>query len=134
MLPVRRSPVEEILVVVFQLFFEILLQFFGSVPINFSFGSGRFERGCGWFLLHATIGGFLGFVSAMIAPTLFLPYVALRIANLIVSPLLAGGIAYLFASWAKSRGHSNHDPASNFWHGVLFAFMFGAARFAFAHH
>jgi hypothetical protein len=118
---------------VFQIFFEVLLQFFGSVPINFSTRSERFDRGCGWFLLHAVIGGFLGFLSALIAPKLLLPYAALRIANLLVAPLVAGGIAYSFARWAKSRGNA-YDPESHFWHGVLFAFMFGAARFAFANH
>lgn len=124
---------EEILVVVFQIFFEVILQFFGSVPIDFSTRSDRFDRGCGWFVLHAAIGGLLGFVSTLLAPQLLLPHAALRIANLLVAPLLAGGIAYLFARWAKSRGNA-YDPIAHFWHGVLFAFMFGAARFAFAHH
>lgn len=124
---------EEILVVVFQIFFEVLLQFFGSVPLNFSTRSDRLDRGCGWVLLHGAVGGLLGFVSAFLVPKLLLPHATLRIANLIVAPLLAGGIAYLFASWAKSRGN-DYDPLSHFKHGVLFAFMFGAARLAFAHH
>jgi len=128
-----RSPVEEILVVLFQIFFEFLLQFFGSVPINFSFGSARAERRWGWLLLHAVVGGLLGALSTLLVPNLVLPYAALRIANLIVAPVLAGGIAYLFARWAKSRGHA-FDPVAHFWHGVLFAFLFGAARFAFAQH
>jgi hypothetical protein len=55
------------------------------------------------------------------------------VANLILAPFLAGGISWLFAVWAKSRGN-NFDPKSHFWHGVAFSFMFGAARFAFGTH
>lgn len=122
---------EELLAVLFQIFFEVVLQAFGSVPINFTTRSEKLDRGCGWVLLHGGAGGLLGYLSTLVAPKLLLPYTALRIGNLLVAPLLAGGIAYLFARWARSRGN-NYDPTDHFWHGVLFAFMFGAARFAFA--
>ncbi len=124
---------EEVLVVVLQVFFEVVIQLLGWWPLDVSTGSDRVDRGCGWLLLHAFVGGLLGFLSALIAPQLLLPFAWLRVANLVVAPLAAGGLAYLFARWAKARGNA-FDPRTHFWHGFLFALMFGAARFAFATH
>lgn len=125
---------EEILVIAFQLFFEFFIQIVGSGLLD---GFGRVttntktEDGCVVFGLHIVLGGGLGWLSTLIAPKLFLPYFALRIANLILAPLLAGAISYWIATWAKSRGNET-NPTKHFWHGFLFALMFGLARFAFA--
>ncbi len=120
---------EDVLAVVLQIFFEMVLQFFGWMPLDFPRGQDRTDRG--WVLLHACVGGFLGFLSALIAPTLLLPLAWLRIANLVVAPFAAGGLAYLFARWTRANTYDSRD---HFWHGFLFALMFGAARFALARH
>ena len=86
---------------------------------------------CFIFGLHIFVGGGLGWISTLIVPQLFLPFLWMRLANFVVAPLVAGGISYAFATWAKSRGN-NHDPAGHFLHGCLFALMFGVARYAFA--
>ena len=122
---------EEVLVVVFQIFFEVVLQSLGWLPLEFSSRSDRGGRGCGWLVLHAVVGGLAGFVSALVFPNLLLPFAALRVANLIVAPLVVGGLGYLFARWRQARGRAA-DGWAHFWHGFLFALMFGLARFAFA--
>ncbi|MBX3399295.1 MAG: hypothetical protein KF873_11175 [Gemmataceae bacterium] len=123
---------EEILVIFFQLFFEFFIQVVGSGLLD---GIGRAttskrEDGCAILLLHIFFGGGLGWISTLIAPKLFLPLAALRIANLIVAPLVAGAVSYLIAKWMAKNGTSN--GSGHFVHGFLFALMFGLARFAFA--
>ena len=122
---------EEILVIAFQLFFEFFIQIVGSGILD---GIGRAttntktEDGCVIFGLHIVLGGGLGWISTLIAPKLFLPFFGLRLANLILAPLIAGAISYGIAKWSKP-GCNATGP---FWHGCLFALMFGLARFAFA--
>jgi hypothetical protein len=123
--------VEEILVIFFQLFFEFFIQIVGSGILD---GIGRAttskrEDGCVVLGLHIAFGGGLGWLSTLIAPKLFLPFFALRVANLILAPLIAGTVSYLIAGWASKDGHAN--ARGHFVHGFLFALMFGLARFAF---
>jgi hypothetical protein len=125
---------EEILVLVFQCFFEFFIQIVGSGILD---GIGRTttskrEDGCAILGLHIFFGGGLGWLSTLIAPKLVLPYVALRIANLIVAPLVAGAVSYLIASRVLKDGKAS--GTGHFVHGFLFALMFGLARFAFAAH
>lgn len=123
---------EEILVIAFQLFFEFFIQIVGSGILDGrSRGTNGKNDGCFIFGLHIFVGGGLGWISTLIVPQLFLPFLWMRLANFVVAPLVAGGISYAFATWAKSRGN-NHDPAGHFLHGCLFALMFGVARYAFA--
>lgn len=123
---------EEVLVVALQLFFEFFVQLLGSGLLDTaSRGTSAKNDGCFYILLHTVVGGGLGFVSTLIVPHLVIPFLWLRLLNLVVAPLVAGSISYGFASWAKSKGNA-HDPDSHFLHGFLFALMFGLARFAFA--
>lgn len=122
---------EEVLVVALQLFFEFFLQLLGSGFLDAASGRGGKNDGCFYIFLHTIVGGGLGFVSTLVVPHLVIPFLWLRLLNLVVAPLVAGSISYGFASWAKSKGNdSNAD--SHFLHGFLFALMFGLARFAFA--
>jgi hypothetical protein len=122
--------VEEIVVVIFQVFFELLIQLFGSSGIQWATGNDKVDKGCLFVFLHASVGGGIGWLSTVIAPQLILPYSWMRLGNLLVAPLVSGGISYGFATYAKSRGN-DWDPPTHFLHGALFAFMFGAARLAF---
>jgi hypothetical protein len=122
--------VEEVLVILFQVFFELVIQLLGSPGIWWATGYEKIDKGCTYIILHACAGGFLGWISTLLAPNLVIPFLWLRYANLLLAPLASGAISYGFAFWAKSRGN-NWDPHSHFLHGALFAFMFGASRFAF---
>jgi hypothetical protein len=122
---------EEILVVIFQLFFEFVLQLVGSGIVSgvTPTTNTKTEDGCVHFFVHAAIGGICGYISTLIAPKFVLPLPWLRMLNLVVAPLIAGAISVLLAKWVKLKGSSS----TLFWHGFLFAMMFGAARFAFGH-
>ena len=128
---------EEVLVVAIQIFFEFGLQIFSSPFVDFGFGSrtdkggfgSKADQGCVIVFLHMALGGGLGWLSTLLFPKLLLPIAALRIANLFVGPLIAGGIAYFAA-----QRFTQQAPWTAFLHGSLFALMFGMARFATGTH
>jgi hypothetical protein len=130
---------EEILALVIQLLLEVGLQLFGSLGFDLATESRRGRRaqgdadgdGCGWLIAFGVFGGICGALSLIFAPKLILPNLGLRLANLLLSPLIAGGLSYLVARYVWSaRGAS---PQHHFWRGVCFAFLFGLIRFAYAH-
>lgn len=130
---------EEIVALIIQLVLEVGLQLFGSIGFDVATESRRTRGdggaqetdGCGWLALFAVFGAICGGVSLIFKPNLILPTLGLRVANLVVSPLLAGALSYLFAAyvWA-ARGAS---PRHHFWRGFCFALLFGLVRFAYAH-
>jgi hypothetical protein len=120
--------VEEVVVVVLQVVFELGVQLLGAPGIDFSTSSSnKTERGCGWIVLHTFLGGLCGWVSTLIFPKLLLAHVGLRIANLMIAPLVAGGLSY----WAADLVRKKPETWTPFWHGFAFALAFGLARFAF---
>ena len=132
---------EEIVAVAVQLVLEVGLQLLGSLGFEFAFLSrerrtadgGAVEEGagCGWLVAFAVFGGVCGGLSLVAVPKLVLATLALRVANLAVAPLVAGGLSYLVARyvWA-ARGST---PRHHFWRGFGFALAFGLVRFAYAH-
>ncbi len=128
---------EEILALLIQLVLEVGLQIFGSIGFDFATESRRKRDeksegdGCGWLIAFAVFGAICGGLSLIFAPKLILPILGLRIANLLISPLIAGGLSYLVARYVWSaRGSS---PTHHFWRGFCFALAFGLIRFAYAH-
>ena len=130
---------EEIVALLVQLVLEVGLQIFGSIGFDFvtesrrkhgKGGETQEHDGCGWLFLFATFGAICGGISLIFAPNLLLPNVGLRIANLVVAPLLAGGLSYLVATfvWAPRGQSAGH----HFWRGFWFALAFGLVRFAYA--
>ena len=130
---------EELVALLIQFVLEVGLQLFGSIGLDFATESrrGRGEQGkaeehdgCGWLALFAVFGAICGAISLIFAPKLMLPNLGLRVANLVASPLVAGGLSYLVAAhvWA-ARGAS---PRHHFWRGFCFALAFGLVRFAYA--
>ena len=126
---------EEIIVLLIQFILEVGLQLFGSIGFDAATpakkSDDKEQPGCGWLVAFAVFGGICGGLSLIFAPKLLLPTLGLRIANLIVSPLIAGGMSYLVARFAwSSRGW---EPSHHFWRGFWFALAFGLIRFAYAH-
>jgi hypothetical protein len=74
-----------------------------------------------WMTLYTCLGGIFGGLSHVVAPQLFLPTTALRVANLVSSPLIIGGIGFWIAKGRWNR-------RDHFWYGFGFALAFGALR------
>ena len=131
---------EEVVALLIQLVLEVGLQIFGSLGFDFATESRRTkgehgqvkdDDGCGWLTAFAVFGGICGGLSLIFAPKLILPKLGLRLVNLIVSPLIAGGLSYLVARYVwTARGQS---PQHHFRRGFCFALAFGLVRFAYAH-
>ncbi|MBN9118139.1 MAG: hypothetical protein J0I06_03070 [Planctomycetes bacterium] len=130
---------EEIAALLIQFVLEVGLQIFGSIGFDYATesrrgrgrnGETRDHDGYGWLFVFAVLGGVCGGLSLIFAPKLLLPNAGLRVTNLIVAPLVAGGLSYLVAAfvWA-ARGQS---PWHHFWRGFWFALAFGLVRFAYA--
>jgi hypothetical protein len=128
--------VEELVAIVIQVVVEVGLQIFGAAGIDWATGASsnkddKEEAGCGWLLIFALLGAACGGVSLLLFPKLLLPTVALRVANLVVAPLLAGGLSYLIAKHVWAAGQ--WPPRHHFWRAFWFALLFGIIRFAYVH-
>jgi len=127
---------EEIIAFVLQVVIEVGLQLFGAIGIDWGFGASskrdeKDEAGCGWLVLFAVAGGVCGALSLVFVPRLILPTLGLRIANLVVAPLAAGGLSYLVARHVWAAGQ--WPPRHHFWRGFWFALVFGVIRFVYVH-
>ena len=93
---------EELVALIIQVVVEVGLQLFGAVGIDWATGASdkkgdKEEAGCGWLFIFALLGAACGGLSLVLVPKLVLPTLGLRIANLVVAPLAAGGLSYLVA-------------------------------------
>lgn len=117
---------EEVIAVLIQLILEIAFQVFVSGGVDLA-TSRRDHSGCGWLAGHGLLGCVCGWLSTLLFPRLMLPFLWLRIVNMVATPFLAGGLTLLLdRQWNRGR-----DGANAFWHGFTFALLFGLARFAF---
>lgn len=127
---------EEIVAVAIQVVIEVGLQLFGAIGIEWAADASarqddREESGCGWVFVFAFIGAACGGLSLVLFPKFLLPIVELRVANLVVAPLVAGGLSYLVAKHVWAAGP--WPPRHHFWRGFWFALLFGVIRFAYVH-
>jgi hypothetical protein len=121
--------VEEIAAALVQVFIEFFLQFvvyFGIDVVSLQTERSR-SYGCTILGLIALAGMALGGVVNWMHPQPVLPYPWLRLANLVVGPILAGGLSAAIARW-RSR-----DPWFHFWMAFCFVLGYNLVRFAYAH-
>lgn len=124
---------EEVLVFILQVVFEVLIEWilYSGLDFGFSqlFGS-KSRRGL-LAVLSFGAGGAFGALANVIAPAALLPLPWLRIVNLIVGPPLVGWMAARWAKFLNCHGHA-FDPRDQFWMGFWFALAFDVTRFAWA--
>jgi hypothetical protein len=129
----------EILVQIFlwivQLLFEFLLQILGEALIEFGIRGLRepFRRpeplnpwlaAMGYAILGSVVGG----LSLLLFPELFIKPRWLRVVNLLVTPLLAGGLMSALGAWRSKKGQEL-IRLDRFSYGFLFAFAMALVRF-----
>ncbi len=120
---------EELLGLILELILEILL-YSGA---DFVVIPREEEEGFpfGWMTLFFLLGAGLGAIANLVQPRFLLPYPWLRVINLIVGPLIVGGIARAWTKWRRRRGRKL-VPRNHFAFAFLFTFAFDLVRFVYA--
>ena len=119
-----------VLEVLLQLVFEILaeLGLWAAKKTIWSTGPVRPVLGLVGYIL---LGGALGGVSLVFFPHKFAVPVWLKIANIVVSPIVVGFAMVGIGRWRAQRGQQA-ILLHRFWFGFVFALVFGLVRFGFA--
>jgi|JI10StandDraft_1071094.scaffolds.fasta_scaffold419207_3 hypothetical protein len=82
---------------------------------------------------YCVFGAIGGGVSLIIVPHNLLPHTALRVAYLLIAPVLIGALLSAIAHWRSRRSDRPVLDIDRFGNGWLFAFTFAFIRFMFAH-
>jgi VIT1/CCC1 family predicted Fe2+/Mn2+ transporter len=80
---------------------------------------------------YAMLGGIVGGLSLLLMPNHWLQNPGAQIANLIVSPIVAGIAMAIVGRWRESRGQEL-IRLDRFSYGYLFAFVSTLVRYVFA--
>ena len=129
---------EELLILIFQPLLEIFAQILASGLIDL-LGWGRDvesrhdSSGCAVGLLLFILGCGLGWLSLLLIPHTLLPWAWLRIANLIVGPLVSGWISWRI-SVLRKRTNKWVSPSRHAWFAALACFGIVLVRFSFGQH
>ena len=127
---------EEVLVLHVQFVAEVLLQALVYLPFDLPLSRNEKtgeSRGCGWPLLYLVWGGVIGGLSLLVAPRLLIHSAPLRLANLLIAPLGAGGLSWALAAWRRSRG-AVVCPRAQLWAAFWFVLAFAGVRLAYPAH
>ncbi|HEY0075143.1 MAG TPA: hypothetical protein VGB77_13680 [Abditibacteriaceae bacterium] len=127
--------------VFFEFIFQILLELFLQITVEILFH-------LGWssvaealdrkptrnpalaFIGYALLGFAAGGLSLLLFPELFVHHPALRIANLILTPVLAGWLMSAVGDWRERKGLSV-IRLDSFAYGFIFAFGVAIIRYLF---
>jgi hypothetical protein len=127
---------EELLIVVLQGLFEVLLDVLSYLPFDLSRSASPSSStrrdtddllaGCFlWFMGGCVAGG----LSLLVFDRSFLPTRKLRIANLVAAPVMAGFVSRTIARRREARG-AFADPRRSFWQAFSFSLGVVLVRFA----
>ena len=130
---------EELLIVLLQFVFELLFHLIGWLPWDILLSWRELKVGPGkhpsdyWLipLCGFLLGGVLGGMSLIFLKTTILQYAWMRMANLLVAPLICGGLATALARWRIRRGESS-NARLHFWFAFAFSVGLLIVRFTWA--
>lgn len=108
---------EELLILILQIFGEVVLQILGSGMLDVMTWSWENEdslrsQGCALVLIMCILGGLLGWLSVWMVPHTLLPWAWLRIANLLIGPASSAWVSWRIAKWRMKRG-AHTDPSTH---------------------
>jgi len=118
----------------FELFGEVLLQVLGELlaewGVHLTRPAERRRPPHPLFTLlgYALLGLAVGALSLLWLPHSLLPSKGLRLANLVLSPLLSGAVLAWIGHWRAQRG-SPVPVRNRFMQGLVFAFAMAAVRY-----
>lgn len=115
-----------------QILLEVIAEF-GFRIVREPLRGARIESPALAALGHALFGAGAGALSLLVFPHSFIASRAMRIANLLVTPVVAGAAMALLGAWRRRRG-DELMRLDRFAYGMVFAFAMSAVRFVFADH
>lgn len=126
-----------------ELIFEVLVQFLGEVllqvvfevlaELGFRSVKEVFQKPANPWLAaigYALFGAVAGLLSLLVMPKLLLAALAARIAGLLATPVVAGGLMAALGAWRLQRAQPI-VRLDRFAYGYLFALAMAGVRFAF---
>jgi hypothetical protein len=128
---------EDLLIVILQFFFEVLLQVLAELPWDLFVGSRQkstdWEAGPGaWIFLSLAAGAGIGGISLLVFPTTLLHSSRARMANLIVAPAISGLVSFSFWRARKGVKVNRSDAEMRAVYAACFTFGLAVIRFAYA--
>ena len=124
-----------LLELIFEFFGELLLQVIGEVLFELGLHglAAPFRKTVNPYLAtigYVLFGALAGAISLWLFPSLFIGSHAGRIANAIVTPLIAGAVMVALGAWRRQRGQ---QPVllDRFAYGYLFALVIALVRLRF---
>ena len=124
-----------LLEILLEVFGELLLQVAAEVLFELGLHSlaAPFKRAVNPYLAsigYVVFGAAAGALSLWAAPTLFIASHAARIVNVVVTPVLAGGVMMAIGAW---RRRHDQEPVllDRFAYGYLFALVMALVRLRF---
>ncbi|PTS79181.1 hypothetical protein DBR17_12090 [Sphingomonas sp. HMWF008] len=123
---------------------EIILQFLGEILLQIVFecfsefglhalaeASEKPRNAFVSVLLYAIFGTIAGGLSLLILPHPFITNLALREANVLITPVIAGAVMMLVGRWRDKRGEERFG-IDRFGYAFVFAFAMALIRFNWA--
>lgn len=127
---------EEIVVLILQVFFEAFFNAIISLPFEWLFSTRYSDnvqnvKGCLFPILFIVVGAGCGWVSLLILPNLLIAIPALRLVNFIFAPLMAGSMSVYLASWRQKEGKLEYG-LFHFFNAFFFTLAFVGVRWAYS--
>ena len=122
---------------IFQLFFEFLLQAVFGVLVELGFRSfeNAYRRDKHPVISTIAIliwGALAGAISLLVLPTMLITNPALRLLNLLVTPILLGSLMVVIGRLRQRKGQELIQ-LDRFWYAFAFAWAMAMVRFTWAH-
>jgi|SRR5579863_758545 len=126
---------EDILIAILQFLMETLLESLSIFPIGWSKSPQQLDSEERWGrgLLMFLIGAGIGWLSVLVFGHSLIRLSALRIANLVVAPIISALLAKGIANY-RSQTNPEIIPRKRFWHAFWFTFGLVLVRFIHASH
>ncbi|MBV1775507.1 hypothetical protein KSF73_07230 [Burkholderiaceae bacterium DAT-1] len=125
---------ETLLILILQGAGEFLLNVLAAIPFEWAAArhttedKGQASAHCAFWSI---LGGVVGGLSLLILPLTAIHWPALRIANLLLAPLLSGYVARTLAL-RRAANQSDIQPRYHFWYAFCFTLGLVVIRFVFA--
>ena len=138
--PTRQEPdIEIIAEIILTAVWEILLQIFAEILIEFGFGAiakAARERSRSHPIITVVgallSGGLVGVLTSLIWPTRIFEPGPWPGVSLMLSPVITGLVMRSYGQWAE-RKRGQRSFLASFWGGALFAFSMALVRFIWVH-